>query len=484
MKKIIFLLAVVFSAHSVMSQTLQYSDASCFSGSGNNREYVTVLAKGQDGYYVATNENNIGFIYKYNTENSLVWTHEWNNGSINHSISHVIEDTDGIYVVGVELIVSDVNGYADQLVIKKISLGGDSILWQATLGNGDESNQGALSVVLKNGALLIGCSSSDNTGLFSQTHGDHEGLVMVISAEDGSLIENKTIGGSGSDRVTGFFEDAGGYVATGSTNSIDYDFTSAQGDKLFITSLNNNLEVNTTLLINITEGFLKKTIQTKHERILYASVGMKNGLGYIVVTDADEIVWERTYGSPAHLFQDVIATDDGGYIAVGYAFNVLDQYENETALLVKFSSIGDTVWSQHLGVGNTGKHAEVKSIIQLSTNEYLVGGATTTELFMCESVIQYDGWFVRLNETEDVVTSMLGANSESIRIFPNPTIDGMITVSLSKDSRIRIFDSVNPYKVVFEGNLQKGETQIFLKDSPGMYFLTDDKTVVFKIILQ
>lgn len=485
MKKLIFLLAVIFSAECALSQTVEYSNTLCFSGSSNNLEYATVVAKAQDGgYYIGTNEGSIGFIYKYDISNSLSWIYEWNNGSINHGITHIVEGSDGLYVVGIELMTSDINGFADQLVVKKISLNGDSVLWQAVVGNGDESNQGAWSVVLENdNTLLIGSSSSDDTGLFSQTHGYFEGLVMVISAEDGYLIESRTLGGSMSDRITGFFESADGYIAVGSTNSNDYDFAGMQGDKLFVTFLNGNLQTGNMSLSSITEGYVKKTIQVKHERVLYASVGMKNTLGYIVVADAGGIVWERSFGTEAHLFQDIIATDDGGFIAVGYTFDIFDSYENKTGLMVKFSATGDMVWNQYFGAGHTGEHTEVKSIVELFPGEYLVGGTTTMTLFECDSVVSYDGWVVRLTETPQVVTGIQNTVLQEIAVFPNPVIDGAITISSSKNSHIRIHDLYNPERVVFERDVEKGETLVHIEASPGMYLLTDGSSCS-KIILQ
>jgi uncharacterized repeat protein (TIGR02543 family) len=215
----------------------------------------------------------------------------------------------------------------DGIIVKMDTRG--TLLWKKQPGGIDEDGLNAV-VELKDGSLLAaGYASSVSPtadGAITDTNnGQQDGLLIKYSAS-GQKLWDKLTGGAQTDEFFDVIATAdGGFLAVGRS------FSTASGD---ITDSNN---------------------------------GHQTLDGYIVKFDAaGNIQWDNLFGSPEHeAFNCVIQTDDGGYIAAGYASSMnLTNTGGEITdvgpgglmphdgLLVKFDANGNMLWNNLYGSTN------------------------------------------------------------------------------------------------------------------------------------
>jgi len=129
---------------------------------------------------------------------------------------------------------------------------------------------------------------------------------------------------------------------------------------------------------------------------------------YLVRTDANgDTLWTRSYGMPYYYLQDVfdavLETDDGGFIAVGsscsFSFGYFDIF------LVKTDANGDTLWTKLYG----GEWDDAGlSFAAASDGGYIIAGTTK----IVEGPFN-DGYLVKINAQGDMLwTSAYGGSSE------------------------------------------------------------------------
>lgn len=104
------------------------------------------------------------------------------------------------------------------------------------------------------------------------------------------------------------------------------------------------------------------------------SYGRGNADGYIVKTDANgAISWSKTYGGKKDdEFKSVIQTADGNYALTGYTKSYGDSIHGD-AWIYKINAVGDSIWCQFKG-GNKEDYGN--SIVQLQSLSILISGGT------------------------------------------------------------------------------------------------------------
>ena len=278
-------------------------------------------------------------------------------------------------------------------IIAKMDARG-TLLWKKQPGGFDEDGLNSV-VELKDGSLLAaGYSSSVSPtadGSITDTNNGHQDGLLIKYNASGHKLWDKLIGGAQNDEFSDLISTAdGGFLAVGRS------FSTAGGD----IADNNN--------------------------------GHQTLDGYIVKFDSEgNIQWDNLYGSPEHeAFYCVIQTDDGGYIAAGYASSTnLTNTGGEITdigpgglmphdgLLVKFDANGNMVWNNLYGSTN---HDDFFSIAQtddggcvvagrtLGTDKDLAPGSTTGIPFQNNALI------VKFNNNGNPIWNCVYANGSSL----------------------------------------------------------------------
>ncbi|MEI7918181.1 MAG: type II secretion system protein [Candidatus Saccharibacteria bacterium] len=288
---------------------------------GSGSEYGTGLVRASDGGYAVTGHtNSYGagnydmFLTKYATDGNLSWSKAW-GGASGEFTNGLFQTSDAGYVV-----TGQTNSYGagngDMFLVKYATDG--SLLWNKTWG-GTGSDLGYAIVQTSDGGYAV-------TGDTASYGAGSDDMFLAKYASDGSLTWNKTWGGTGIDYGNALIQTGdGGYVVMGYTASFG-----AGG----------------------VDTFLAK----------YASDG--------------SLTWSKTWGGAA--FDEghgLIQTSDGGYAVTGYtsSFGI----GSNDMFLAKYASDGSLTWSKTWG--GAGTSADYGGgLIQTSDSGYTVVGYTNS----------------------------------------------------------------------------------------------------------
>jgi hypothetical protein len=232
-------------------------------------------------------ENNFGLGYDYwilklNSSGVIEWQ-KTIGGNQSDLLSSILATNDGGYIIsGIsESNISgnkteNSNGLYDYWVVKIDAVG--TIQWQNTIGGSDEENGGYLTITNEGDYIIAGTSMSNISGDKTQNSKGLSDYWLIKLAQNGTIIWDKAIGGSGYDDLSSIITttDGGIALAGNSLSNISGDKTeNSRGiDDYWIVRLNNN----------------------------------------------DEIIWDKTIGGNEHdyiLIYGIKQTTDGGFIIGG-----------------------------------------------------------------------------------------------------------------------------------------------------------------------
>jgi hypothetical protein len=250
--------------------------------------------------------------------------------------------------------------YSDYWIVKMDSFG--TILWQRSYG-GSSYDEASAACEVSDGYIIVGQSRSDN-GDVSGHHGNSDFADYWIIKIDtgGRLLWQKSLGGSDNDVANAVAATRdGGCIVAGSSNSNDGDVTGHHGTSD------------------------------------YADY-------WIVKLDASgNIEWQRSLGGTGEDdANSVIQTSDGGYVAAGNSSSadgdVTGNHGGDDCWIVKLDSSGNIIWQRSLG-GTAND--EASSVVESRDGGYVIaassfsddGDVTGHHL----SNMSADYWIVKLN---------------------------------------------------------------------------------------
>ncbi len=160
--------------------------------------------------------------------------------------------------------------------VVKLDAGGN-LLWQKTFG-GTANDAAFAALENSSGKLMIGGYSNSTDGDVTGNHGSTDYWLIWVSQEDGSLISEKSYGGSNSEILFDFMPTADhGFILGGGSNSTDFDVKGNHGGE---------------------DYWLLKT------------------------DSAGTIIWSRSYGGSSNeRVNSLVQTDDGGFTETGYTYS-------------------------------------------------------------------------------------------------------------------------------------------------------------------
>ena len=172
-----------------------------------------------------------GWVVKLDRDGNLLWR-KLLGGSDAEAFVSVVVSLDGGYVLAgitnsTDGDFSGNHGGSFDAWVVKLDQEGD-ILWQRILG-GSGWDAGSVISTPDGGYILAGGTNSTD-GDVSGNHGAEDAWVVKLD-QDGKILWQKTKGGAGSDVAGGIISTLdGGYVITGRASSSDGDFTGNHGE--------------------------------------------------------------------------------------------------------------------------------------------------------------------------------------------------------------------------------------------------------------
>lgn len=238
-----------------------------------------------------------------------------------------------------------------------------SILWQRTIGGNGSDVVYSLQPTADGGYVLGGYSNSNASGEKSE---NSRGLIdawIVKTDENGAILWDKTIGGSGDDFFTSLNQtsDGGFIVGMGSNSNIS-------GEK------------------------------TDNSR---------GGLDYWILKldSSGNIEWQKTIGGAQPEFDTyVFQTEDGGYFVSGYSDSGVSGDKTAPSngqrdyWVLKLNPSGTIVWQKSLG-GSTLDRGIIS--IETADGGFLIGGHSDSNISGDKSENSrglFDNWLVKLDE--------------------------------------------------------------------------------------
>ncbi|MFY7738970.1 MAG: T9SS type A sorting domain-containing protein [Flavobacterium sp.] len=237
-------------------------------------------------YYLQKNNTIAGF-------NDFIW-YKYFRGDQQDILKTFIETTDDGYI----MIGSSNSNIANEKTenskgqydywIIKINSDGD-IVWQKTIGGNDMEDASSIIQTVDGGYLIGGSSKSNISGDKTEnSDGDYDYWIVKLDT-NGTTEWQKTIGGSLNDKLAALKPTIdGGFILVGTSNS------SISGDK------------------------------TENSRGL-------NDIWIVKLNNQGTILWDKTIGrSLDDSANDVIQTNDGGFVVAGTSFSSMsgDKLEN------------------------------------------------------------------------------------------------------------------------------------------------------------
>jgi VWFA-related protein len=344
---------------------------------GTKDDYLfSIFESSEGGYIVAgnTTSNNgdvsgnkgasdVWIVKLSRTDGSIVWQKTY-GGKGDDWANYIIETTDRSYLVVGATASSDgdVNGNKgiyDYWIVKIRQTDG-SIIWQRNLGgNGwDEAN---CVIESSDGTYVVAGLSGSKDGDVIGNKGDWDFWIVKIRSTDGSIIWQKTMGGSLSDNPNSIIESSdGSYVVAGETYSNDGDVSgNHSGGDLWVVKIR---------------------------------------------PDDGSIIWQKALGGSRRDYAySIIESSDGSYVVAGFTGSndgdVRGNHGGQDSWVVKLRpSDGSIIWQKALGGSGW---EETWPLTESSDGSYVVAGSTTSnDGDVSGNHGGSDFWVVKLQETE------------------------------------------------------------------------------------
>ncbi len=318
-------------------------------------------------------------------------------------------------------------GSSDYWVLKLDATG--NIIWQNTIGGADTDG---LSMVYQcsDGSYIVGGDSNSDISIDKSENSRGDFDFWIVKLDTAGIIEwDKTIGGSGRDKIEVIHQSAdGGFYCAGYSNS------DSSGDK----SENSN-GFNDIWIVKLDfAGNIQwqNTIGGNLDDYLYAGQPTTDG-GYICGGESNSdisgdktedammgtdiwlvkldslgnIQWQNTIGgNNLDHCMDIMQTNDGGYIFGGTSqspasFDKLE--DNITAMadywIIKTDSVGNLQWQNT--IGGSEYEESLDAIFQTSDGGYVCGGTSRSEASgdKAENCMgSFDFWILKLDQTGNI----------------------------------------------------------------------------------
>lgn len=320
------------------------------------------------------------WIVRVDEAGEIVWQRKYGGPVIDNPTS-IAETPDGGFLflaaIGSNTTGGDIAegmGIGGYWLVKLDSTG--EILWQNRFGGSNVDTPGGMCLTMDGGCIITGYTWSNDGDVTFHYPGVADGWVVKVDSV-GNLQWQKTLGGSGWDRLKAIAQAAdGGYIVVGQTESVDGDV-----------------------------------------------IGNHGGVdGWAVKLDTSgNLLWQRPLGGSAiDKINSVVATADGGFVLVGSANSINGDVSNNLggndAWVVKLDSAGTLMWD--LSVGGSSDDF-LGMIHQTNDGGFLFSGSSESNDGQASGNHGgRDAWLVKLGPEPVGIPEQ--QTHSALVVFPNP----------------------------------------------------------------
>lgn len=372
---------------------------------------------------------------------SIEWQKSLGGGGQDYA-KFIRQTSDGGYIVVGETVSSNgmiTNNYGsyDCWVVKLNSTG--ALQWQKSLGGSDYDSAYSVSETSEGGFVIIGNTESNNFDVTGH-YGNFDAWVVKLSSA-GNIEWQKTYGGSSTDYGLSIQQTTdGGYILSGSTFSTNGVFSTGQGG--WIIKINNLGVIQWQKKIGSFQSYIYSVLQTNDGGFIAAGTSngpLGNTDYHIVKLNSNGVIqWEKYYGgTSSESAKQIQQTTDGGYIVIGSTnssnTDVTQNNGSTDFWVIKLDSLGILQWQKTLG-GSSHDYGD--SIHQTTDGGFVVCGYTSSTNGMITGNHGYlDYWVVKLNNLGNVLwQKALGGSGDDQGISIRQTSDDGFIVAGSTGS--------------------------------------------------
>ena len=440
------------------------------------------------------------WLLKLNDTGAIQWKKTY-GGSDNDYTQSIIQTSDnGYFVAGNSLSnnfdVSGNHGSQDGWAIKLDSLG--NLEWEKSFGGSDTDFFWDAVQCQDQGYIMVGNSSSIDSDL-ELNNGGFDVWIVKIS-ETGTILWQKNLGGSGSDRAKKIITtNDGGYMVIAEAGSQDGDVPNSHGGFdfwLIKLSIDGDIEWQNTYG---GEGYdiVTDIVQDQENNYIVCGfvgsdntgqIGPNHGLldyWVIKVSSAGDLIWQNNFGGSGVDYARAIAnSNDNGYLIAGSTDSVDgDVIGNDGGYdfwVVRVNDLGELVWQQTYGGTKADGCYEIEA-----TNDhgFVLGGLTWSDnegdLIGSSNHGKDDYWVVKFGPESLGLSS---SNSSPLTITPNPSsseilLSGIETQGLATITATNIFGQsllrkqIAPSETINISQLPSGIYIISVSDKNGKCFI-------------
>ena len=352
------------------------------------------------------------------------------------------------------------NGWSDFWLLKIDSFG--NLLWQKSYGGDDIEKIYGLASGINGEIIVVGSTSSENTGDVTGFHGSINSDVWVVKCDSvGNLKWQRCLGGTAPEEYSQIGTDINGNIyIVSSTISNDGDVNcNINGNDIWLAKLDTASNVLWNKCYGGTEMDYIYDFKISNDKILLtgrseSSDGdLSQNYGYtdawiLAIDTSGNIIFSKSYGgSLTDAFHSIVLTNNN-IVAAGMTMSSdhdvtmnFPGFNNIDAWIVVTDLTGNLLWQNTYG--GSGQD-EIQSIVSINNNKILFAGNTNTP--NDGDIVDFHGnTFAQLwiGKLDSITTNTYLLSSTSVaHVFPMPFIE-RINVSLSNSEEIKHVEIFN-----------------------------------------
>lgn len=319
---------------------------------------------------------------------------------------------------------------------------GQIAFWQQYIG-GQAFEYGRAFLYLPNETIVIAGETFSQEQLGADNHSDKSDVVVFKWTTQGTIIWQRTLGGSGYEYVKALIRTQdGGIVLIGSTNSSDGDIPkNLGGSDIWVCKLDDN---GNTLwqqvlggrnddqglaLLEAPNGDILVAGESGSPNTAYARPHQGALDGWIArLAPNGNKLWEKHYGGSSNdKITGLHALEDGTILVVGVSDSedgdIQQAYGKKDAWLFSIDAEGEMGWSKNFGGSDND---DILSSQLTPTGDLVLGGTTfSQDQYIPEHQGEGDCWLFKVNQAGSILWS---------RTFGGSRPDGINYVTITADS--------------------------------------------------
>ncbi|WP_185288505.1 T9SS type A sorting domain-containing protein [Chryseobacterium lactis] len=405
-----------------------------------------------DGDVTENHGNNDCWVVKLDPNGNIQWQKSL-GGSGNDQGQSVHPTSDGGYIIAASSVSSDGDvagnhGQGDYWIIKLDSNG--NMEWQKSLGGSGNDIPRSIQPTSDSGYIVAGSSTSTDGDVIGN-HGNSDYWIVKLDA-GGNIQWQKSLGGSDGDAASSIQQTYdGGYIIGGTSSSTDGDVIGNHGgvDYWIV-----RLSYDGSLLWQKSLGgsgndycyFIRETYESG-----YIVAGASPSIGESPIPNYDyriiklsnngAVQWDKYFGGSGYdVAQTVRQATNWDFIISGSSTstngNVTGNHGSQDYWILRLDYLGNLKWQKSLG--GPGADTSTSMIIAEDYSCVIAGATNSTTGDVTDNHGLMDAWIVKLAPEQLSVSESQQKNKTNL--YPNPAKDFFYLDHLPKESTISITD--------------------------------------------